>query len=331
MDKILYVDVFNFFYSSLAVDQSMNMNGDPIGAFVGTINRVQKLVTQFRPQRVVLVFDGSEAGLRRRHLFSEYKGRRNRKARTARVNFGDGEFLEINNEEDQLKQTYAFLSQLPVSIVIIPYYEADDIIAHLVLNNPDCNNIICSSDKDYLQLVTENTSVWSWSKKMLFTTTEVVEHYNVLPLNFPYFRSIVGDSSDNLPGVDGVGEKTVLALFPELKEKTYETFGEFWEVVRNKNEEEITQTKLRNGLIKIKGNREQIELMYTLMRLHALNLKLKYKELLNQQLQEQEVKRFTTFQLKQYCLQEQLESSIKNFDWWVKPFVSLKKLVPLEV
>lgn len=335
--RVLLVDAFNYFYSQFQTNQAVDENGEPIGGFIGLVDHIQRLVYKFKPQRVVVIFDGPDAGMRRRKIFSEYKGRRAKKKRYATVSMGGrGKEVKVDNERKQLEYAFDFLRQLPITLVVVPFYEADDIIAHLTIKNRENESIICSSDKDFIQLCSDDVSIWSWGKKTLFTPDTVVEHYGVKPQNFAYFRSVVGDASDKLEGVKGVGEKTLMRILPQLDEKTYDNFEHFWDEVQSISEQQLREQtdkrqekKVANALHKLQQSEKQVRLMYKLMQLTRSNIKLKAIEQLRQQLDEQVTKPFNTITFKMYCMRRNLQQHIKHFDYWVKPFVTLKK--PIEI
>ena len=326
--RILYVDAFNYFYAQLQVNKAMDEGGEPLGGFVGMVDQIQRLVYKFNPHRVVIVLDGPEAGLRRRNTFPEYKGRKARKKHYAKVEMGESPVL-IDNEEHQLKMAYGFLRLLPVTVVLVPFYEADDVITTMVLKNLNHENIICSSDKDYLQSVQKNVQVWSWGKKILYTPQLVLEEFGVMPENFTYYRSIVGDDSDKLPGVEGIGEKTILKLVPQLGTQHIKSFDEFWKIITDTDPQSITETKTRNSLTYLKEKKETAILMYKLMRLDENVLKLKAAEQLSSQIESQQVPKFDSMTLKLYIIRQHLEPHFKYFDSWIRPFVALKKTIPL--
>ena len=328
--KVIYIDAFNYFYAQIQVNKAMDDNGEPIGGFIGMVDQIQRLAYKFNPHRIVIILDGAEAGLRRRGLFPGYKGRKARKKHYAKVEMGDTS-IQIDNEEHQLKLAYNFLRLLPVTFVVVPFYEADDVITHMVLKNKDQENVICSSDKDYLQSVQENISVWSWGKRVLYSRADVVEEFDVLPENFAYFRSIVGDDSDKLPGVKGIGESTMLKIMPELKTTPIESFEAFWQKIADLEPELITETKTRNILAKLKTQKEQAAIMYKLMKLDYKMLKAKAVEQLRMQIENQEVPKFDTMTLKLHIVKQHIEAHFKYFDSWVRPFVSIKKTIKLNV
>ena len=100
--------------------------------------------------------------------------------------------------------------------------DADDVIGylskHIYKNN---KNAIVSTDKDFLQLVDKTTNVYSPTKKKMYDEDKVFEEYGIHPSNFLLFRMFDGDKSDGIPGVNGIGKKTLIKLFPfmETEEK----------------------------------------------------------------------------------------------------------------
>jgi DNA polymerase-1 len=324
-EKVLYIDAFNIFFSAYYFRKDSDAEtADPIGGFIGLIDQTQRLAYQFRPQRIVLVFDGPDAGKRRRALFPDYKGKHPSKERFTDVIYFDEKIASINNQTDQLRRAYDFLKHTPITTLIVPYYEADDVIAYLVKKNQDKYNVICSSDKDYLQLVNEYTHVWSPQKRILYDPLKLVEHWEVSPGNLIYYRSIIGDSSDKLVGVKGIGKKTLLEKLPQIKESNvYEDFWQFWAEV-----EKIDDGKILSE--KFKAAKEQAHLMYRLMKLDEESLNQRAIEVLQAQLEEQNRKTFSKIQLKLYCIKEKLNNFIKNYDIWVRPFMSINSTIEIK-
>lgn len=320
-NKVLYIDLFNVFYQCFQTYQANDANGEPMGGYIGSIMQIQKLAAKFMPQKIVVVLDGPNSNVRRRTIFPEYKGKRNRKKRYSVVQMGDDK-VQVDNEQEQLRLLYEFLKHLPVEVVCVPGFEADDIIAYLVNKNPGDTNIICTTDKDYYQLVNKNTFVWSPIKKVLFTEELILSLFEVIPANFTFMRCIVGDTSDKLPGIKGVGKTTLLEKIPQLKTQPLKNFEEFW------NEVELLEDVSKIGK-KLKENKEQAHLMYRLMKLDYMCLNQKGIELLQQQLDEPKV--FSKISLKMFSIKQHIESHIKNFDAWVRPFSFIKSDLKISV
>jgi DNA polymerase-1 len=311
------------FLANYYVNTTVDGNSEPIGGFVGFIAQLQKLIVKFTPQKVVIIFDGPSAGLRRRTLYKDYKGKRPIKSRFVDVQINEEWKEKVSNEQEQLKMLFDFLKHLPVQLLIIPYYEADDVIAYLVRKNPQYFSIISSSDKDYLQLVDKNTVVYSTTKKTLFDEELVREKYKVSPKNYLYLRTITSDDSDNLKGVKGVGDKTVFKALTEITERDFTDFNDFYTSIEKLPKGSVLVEKLREG-------REQAKLMYKLMCLTDHPLNLKAIDHLVQQLKDQENKVFSKMLLKTATIHEGTFQYLKDFDNWVRPFVFLDMSLNLE-
>jgi 5'-3' exonuclease len=125
----------------------------------------------------------------------------------------------INNQISRLIQ---YLKCLPVSIICIDGIEADDVIGYLAVKFENFaltkEVTIMSADKDFLQLTSDKTQVYSPIKKKIYKPEDVKTEYIVDHLNFINYKILMGDTSDNLPGVPGLGPKKLIKLFPILNE-----------------------------------------------------------------------------------------------------------------
>jgi 5'-3' exonuclease len=168
---------------------------------------------------VVIVFDGVGGSNNKRNLYPEYKANRNKNRMTNYSIFSskDEETESINNQMARLIQ---YLQCLPVSIICIDGIEADDTIGYLVgkFQKYDATKevTIMSADQDFLQLVSDKVKVYSPTKKKIYKPADVFEEYGVSCYNFINYKILMGDSGDNLPGVNGLGPKKLLKLFPAL-------------------------------------------------------------------------------------------------------------------
>jgi len=320
--KLLLVDGFNLFYANYYTNTKQNQNGEPIGGLLGFLNQLRNIISKFSPQQVVVIFDGPNAGYRRRQEFKEYKGKRARKERCARIPLSEkGEEkdeIRVNNEEEQLKKLFEILKLLPVKLAIIAYYEADDVIGHLAVKNAiESKVIIVSSDKDYLQLINNNVSCYQPFKQRLITLDNFQETYNVPQSNYLFLRTICGDTSDAFKGVKGISNKTLIKLLPEIQTINFETFEEFWNTIKNIEGESKTIIKLKEGY------NDSLD-TFKLMRLGD-TLNLKAIESLKLQLKEQEYKPYSKLTFKVYCAKNELNREFSNFEGWINPFNFLNK------
>lgn len=219
--KVLLVDGYNTFIRAWASIPSMNANGIHSGGIIGFLKSMGHAIKLLHPTRCVIVFDGIGGSYRRKKIYSDYKSHRSNKMRLNRIyeeNISPEE--EEDNYKVQLIRLQDYLKRLPVIILIIDHVEADDTIAYCALDYfKKSESIIMSSDKDFLQLVSDHVKVWSPTKKLLYGTAEVIRDYNIHPNNFVLFRSMDGDKSDNIDGIKGAGLKTIIKCFPFLSEE----------------------------------------------------------------------------------------------------------------
>lgn len=214
--KVLLVDALNLYLRSFTVDPTLNRNGNPIGGLRGFFRSLQKNVRDLDMDYCIVVWDGPGGSEKRRRRVSSYKSNR----RPVKMN---SNVLELSDEEQQRNKVWQqtriheYLNITPVPQFIFDGIEADDVIAYLA-NEIENETIILSNDKDFLQLCADKVKVYTPIRKVLYDRDKVIEEYDCLPENFVIGRAIAGDQSDNLPGVPRVGLKTVMKLFPQMKE-----------------------------------------------------------------------------------------------------------------
>ena len=222
--KTLVIDGLNTFIRSWSTAPNLNDNGDHIGGIVGTLKSIGFAIRTINPTRVVVVFDGKGGSQSRKDIYSGYKSERGKNKIKMRLNRAAS--VEMNPEEEgvsmkrQMTGLGELLSSLPVSIMIYDGIEADDVMAYIAttLRQENEKVVIMSTDKDFLQLVNKDVSVYSPSKKKVYNIPEVVEEFGIHPHNFINFRMIDGDKSDNVEGISGLGVKSIMKAFPMLTE-----------------------------------------------------------------------------------------------------------------
>jgi len=261
--RVLLIDSMNTFLRSFAMIPAINPQGNHVGGLVGFLKSLGYVIKLIRPTRVILVFDGQGNITNRRNTYSEYKANRQIKRIT---NFKV--FSTLAEESDsiatQMLRLLDYLKCLPVSISIIDKIEADDTIAYLSQKLKD-DVIIYSADQDFLQLVNKRITVYSPIKKKFYRPNDVYEQYGMHPYNFITMKCLMGDKSDNLPGVKGLGPKKLMKYFPEIAGEKLFTLQEAYQKATDKVEE--------HGIY---GNvhlfKEQLEINYELMCLENIQL-----------------------------------------------------------
>jgi 5'-3' exonuclease len=179
----------------------------------------------------------------------------------------------INNQMERLIQ---YLKCLPVTVTSIDGLEADDIIGYLANKfqaHDDTQKVtIMSADKDFLQLVSDKVHCYSPVKKKIYTPKDVLEEFGVSSYNFLNYKILMGDSSDNIPGITGLGPKKLLKLFPELNSDVNVTLDSIIE----RSAELINENKLYLSVVE---RRHQLAINYQLMSLNGSFLSPENKQL----------------------------------------------------
>ncbi len=179
-------------------------NGIPTNAIYGFMNIILKYIDEYKPDYLCVAFD-LKAPTFRHKMYPEYKAQRK------------GMPDDLREQLPHLKEILAAMNVLQLSV---EGYEADDIIGTVSRicdeNGVECN--VVTGDKDDLQLASNTTSILLTTTRMGQTTTEaldedgVFQKYGVTPTEFISVKALMGDSSDNIPGVKGIGEKTAFEL-----------------------------------------------------------------------------------------------------------------------
>lgn len=225
---VLLIDGYNTFMRCWSAIPSMNDDGEHNGGIVGFFRSVGYAIKLLSPTRVVIAFDGIGGSFKRRKIFPEYKERRKNKIRLNRI-YEDQTTWDDEERRCymQLARIHQYLEILPVNILKLDHVEADDTIAYCALDTfKESRVTIMSSDKDFLQLVSEKIKIWSPTKKIIYGPAEVLRDYGIHPNNFVLFRAMDGDDSDGIDGIKGAGIKTVLKCFPFLAEEKIYTLDD---------------------------------------------------------------------------------------------------------
>lgn len=244
-NRILIIDGDNRFFASYAVSPLTNQQMQPVGGIDGFLQTISKSVKDLQPSQVWICWDGYLGKHKRREIIPEYKEKRSTPRTTFKVELSDEERKE--NIKFQKRTLRELLKMLPVYQVHIKTLEADDLISKLCEHFKDSEKVIISSDKDFLQLVNENTFYFRPIQEEFLNVDEVVRKYNVHPNNFLLARSIEGDVGDNLSGVSRVGMKTIVKLFPEFSDSKKLELLEVLEKCKNqklKSYNNISDSKL---------------------------------------------------------------------------------------
>jgi DNA polymerase-1 len=222
--RILLVDGTNSLYRAFfAIPPLRAPDGTPTNAAYGFVNMLMKVIREEAPDRVIVVFDARGPTFRHK-LYDAYKANREAQPEDLAVQF------PIVRE---LVDAYR------IPVVSVPDFEADDVIATLVERAPkDAQISIVSTDKDLMQLVSDRVTLLDGVKDRRYGPSEVEDRFGVGPDRILDLRSLVGDPSDNIPGVKGIGEKGAAKLIDE--------WGSLENLIEHRSE--ISATRARNAL-----------------------------------------------------------------------------------
>lgn len=214
--KVLVIDSMNTFIRSFVMIMHTNSSGHHIGGLTGFLKSVGFAIRLIKPTRVVFVFDGLGGSTAKRVLFPDYKANR-KLTRLTNWDTFDNREEESDAITNQIVRLIHYLKCLPVDLISVQKVEADDVIGHLTKILPE-KVVIMSTDQDFIQLVSDRVTVYNPFKKQFITPEFVKNKFKMSPLNYLNYKVLVGDVSDNVPGIKGLGVKKAVKLFPELQE-----------------------------------------------------------------------------------------------------------------
>lgn len=201
MEKIVIIDghnlLFRMFYGIPSAIK--NSKGKDIRGLVGFIGSLKKIIDEFKPHSVVVVFDSETSRNKNSEIDNNYKSNR--------IDYTD--VIEEENPFTQLPLIMQALDYLNIQYLEVENYEADDFIASIV-SNSSYQYIIVSTDSDFIQLINENTYLYvpRGKNSILYDENTIIEKYNITPSKYIMFKSLVGDTSDNIKGIKGIGSIT---------------------------------------------------------------------------------------------------------------------------
>ena len=247
MIKTLLVDGDNLFKIGFHGVREMYDGGDHLGGIYHFINILRKFLEEHNLDKVVVFWDGDSNSSIRKSIYPQYKANR-------RQDMNEYKYESYLQQKSRVKQ---YLEEIFVRQVEMINNEADDLIAHYCKVATDEDVIIFSADKDLTQLISERVTIYSPISKQYFKNGDMITinkveipHYNVLVT-----KIFTGDKSDNIDGIEGLGEKTLLKFFPDLQEMPC-TIDKLLDIARNNEQkkkpkalENILTGKTKNGIL----------------------------------------------------------------------------------
>jgi len=234
MEKVILIDgnniLFRSYYATAYNGNVMkNSKGFPTNALYGLVNMMNKIISEENPTHIMVAFDKGKTF--RHDKYETYK---------------DGRSETPDELKLQFPKAKELVEAMGINYFEIDNYEADDIIgtfAKRCNDNPDFNAVIISSDKDLLQLITDEVEVKLLKQvgNIRMTHEEFLNTYGIEPPRMVDLKALMGDSSDNIPGVKGIGEKTAITLLKEYG--TLDNLYENIDSVKGKVKEKLIADK----------------------------------------------------------------------------------------
>jgi len=248
MDKLLIIDGSNLFFQMFfgMPARIVNDQGKAIQGTLGFVGALLKIIRMVEPTHIVAIFDGEHENSRC-EIDADYKKNRI-------------DYSAVNEEENpfsQLPDVYQALNYLKINYIETANCEADDMIASYALSFcEDTNVVICSFDSDFFQLISERVFVLRYrgEKTLICSPQYIIDRYGIYPNQYAYFKSLVGDTSDNIKGAEKIGVKTAAMLLRK--------FGTLENIIGNS--ESIDKTSIKNSIIR---NTDKIRKNYELIKL----------------------------------------------------------------
>ncbi|HEY8021831.1 MAG TPA: 5'-3' exonuclease H3TH domain-containing protein, partial [Thermoanaerobaculia bacterium] len=234
-----YSNIFRAFY---AIRNLSSSKGEPTNAVYGFVTMLRKLLREENPELVGVALEGGGERMRKER-FAEYKANRAPMPEDLRT---------------QIPWIRKFLEAQRIPMLEVDRYEADDVLGTLSKKAADAGYdvVIVSADKDLMQLVAPHVSLYHTKKDKLMGPAEVEEDFGVPPAKVPDVLALMGDSSDNIPGVPGIGEVGARTLITE--------YGSLENLLEHASE--VKAKKHREGLL---ANRDQAILSKELSTIHC--------------------------------------------------------------
>lgn len=281
-NPLVLVDGSSYLYRAFhAFPPLTNKQGEPTGAMYGVLNMLKSLIAQVEPSHIAVVFDAKGKTFRD-ELFEQYKSHRPPMPDELR---------------SQIQPLHAMIKALGIPLLSIEGVEADDVIGTLAVQASQAGKhvLISTGDKDMAQLVNDHIMLINTMNNTLLDREGVIEKYGIPPELIIDYLALLGDSSDNIPGVKGVGEKTAIALLQGI--------GSMQAIYANLDKvAELSFRGAKTFAPKLEAEKETADLSYLLATIKTdVALDVTYDQLVTQpQQRDQLVELFSRYEFKRW-------------------------------
>ena len=221
-----------------------NNDGEHIGGLYSFLTIFRKILTEDLYHKVYVFWDGNFSGKLRYEIYEPYKSGRGK-------NYITGTQPTDIDELKQRKMVWDYLSEMYVRQLKHEVIESDDFIAYYCLNKKENEKItIVSTDRDFLQLISEDVRIYFLDLKEYVGLSNYSSYFCIHQENSVLTKTMIGDNSDTIKGIKGLGEDTLVKLFPELKERKV-TLNE---IIEDAQKQQLERTENKKKPLKILDN-----------------------------------------------------------------------------
>ena len=213
-----------------------NHKGEFVGGLYSFLTTVRKLLTEDLYHRVYIFWDGKLSGRLRYDIYEPYKSARGK-------DYKNGTYPIDDEEIRQRGLIWEYLNDLYVRQLIDEVVEGDDFIGYYCLiKKPNEKITICTNDRDMAQLIDDDVRIYYLDKKEYVDKSNFNSYFRYKLENACLYKMLIGDNSDSIKGIKGLGEDTLFNNFPELTERTV-SLEEFIELAKEKQAVRIAEKK----------------------------------------------------------------------------------------
>jgi DNA polymerase-1 len=310
-DRVLVIDGLNMFFRNFAVVKFINNEGTHIGGLSGFLRSLGALIKTIYPTSVYVIFDGVGSTVNRKNLLPEYKENRHI-SRITNWDIFENLEDEHNSQIDQITRLIHYLKCLPIKTIALDRSEADDVISYIstkLSNEYNSKVFIVSNDKDFIQLVNSNISVYRPSEKDFYNLETVIDKFGIPSENFILYKVLLGDNSDKIKGIKGMGEKALIKRFPEIKTQIL-TLDDILRISEERLKEHVIYARILSDIPNLRRN-------FQIMNLHNPmiddNGKKDLDELILDNTPSLDIPQFL-----EYYEMDGLRNAIKNVEYWIE-------------
>jgi len=272
--RTLLVDAQYLLKKSFSGNKNTYTSVGHIGGLYSFMTSLRMYMKNYKPHKVVLAWDGANGGIYRQSIDRAYKANRKNKKWSGKIELSEIEFKrEAEKDESilfQKKRIQAYCEELYIRQIEVENIEADDLIAQYVMDNTNQEDItLYTNDRDFCQLLDYDITIKFNNIKVDITKSNFKIEFGYNYKNALPFKIMSGDAPDNIKGVEGIGEKSLMRYIPELKHKSM-TVREICLRARQINEERLVskpKKKEIKSFVTLLNSVERLKLNYRLINL----------------------------------------------------------------